>query len=85
MTTEAHTLSSTSPLDHLRAGHSVVAFWKEDTAGYLSLDSSEIDHTDYIDVYDTESLESGPTEQIECRDCGLPLDTEREDGTDWLS
>jgi len=61
------------PMPHVRDGHTVVAFWKEDTAGHVHWSEG------YAAVYDTESLEPGPTEQAECRTCGIALDPERLD------
>jgi hypothetical protein len=59
-----------SPVTHLRAGHSVVAFWPTDTKGYLQL----FEGSDDIDVYDTESLDAGETDEIRCNTCDTPLD-----------
>jgi len=62
------------PTPHLKAGHAVVIYYQEATAGYVHRTSEGLD-----EVYDTASLESGPTEEAECRDCSVALDPERLD------
>ncbi len=64
---------SRNAMDHLEAGHNVVTFWKTETAGYIKLTTKALSRE--IDVYQTESIEEGPTEEATCRTCDQDLDT----------
>ncbi len=59
---------SRNAMDHLEAGHNVVAFWKTETVGFIRLIGPD------TDVYQTKSLEDGPTEEATCRTCSQDLD-----------
>ena len=59
------------PTPHLEAGHAVVVYFQEETAGWVHRNREGLD-----EVYDTESLESGPTDEAACRTCSVALDPE---------
>ena len=55
---------------HLEAGHSVSMFWKAEVAGRVKWLEGE----QGAEVYQTEIVEDGPTEEATCFECDILLD-----------
>jgi hypothetical protein len=71
---EAAPVPLADPMPHVRAGHSVRAYWAESTVGHVHWVGTIDDG--HAEVFDTEGLDSGPTEEAECRTCSVALDPE---------
>lgn len=57
-------------IHHLEEGHDVRIYWKVDTVGHLHLSHGS------VEVYQTQGLEDGPTEEAVCMDCEMSLDVD---------
>ncbi len=62
---------------HLKAGHSVVMHWNAAVTGHVKWNPLKlVENTEdgWAEVYQTEIMEDGPTEQANCNDCDILLD-----------
>lgn len=77
---------SDSPIDHIKAGHIVAAWWPSDTKGYLTLfaDAGEDAGPQDIDIYDTEIGDADVTDEIRCDTCDITLDLFDENGDAYV-
>ena len=65
-------MNTRDPVQHLKAGHDVRAYWPTDTIGHLAWVEDETqDAGGYVDVFDTISGEPGETNAAGCITCGL--------------